>query len=382
MKTRYGFHPKEFNIGGTEKYYSDMSKKGWELIKRGAILSRFQKTEPKAMNYRVEVVAPKFQQDGRPTDEQLKRYEEAGWQYVDGSGYIHIFRALPGCPLPEYDQDPKHYAVTLKCLRKNYIIAAFMPLLELLVLFALSSVFWNIGNGHWGAQIYLTWVSDTWLLIGFLCFFFSVVWDDIWGMWHLSHLYHRIKNQTLMEYVPKRRRILPRLIRILPLTAAVICFGCVAWGSHTYPMPKTSEDLYLTFADLGIEGIRIPNSVNSTQESEVSVKKSLLADSWHCQEFIENGNREEWMYQDIYSIHDLIKMEKFVNALMLDTTFARSAEAFSPVTIAGLDQAWAAENLECIAVKGNTVAVLTGVWDSKEDMMHRLETLSEKWNSQ
>lgn len=56
MNWRYGIHPNNYAIGETEKYYSDMSEKGWELVKCGITLSRFQKTEPKKMRYRVEVV--------------------------------------------------------------------------------------------------------------------------------------------------------------------------------------------------------------------------------------------------------------------------------------------------------------------------------------
>lgn len=60
MNWRYGIHPNNYAIGETEKYYSDMSEKGWELVNRGITLSRFQKTEPKKMRYRVEVVGMKL----------------------------------------------------------------------------------------------------------------------------------------------------------------------------------------------------------------------------------------------------------------------------------------------------------------------------------
>lgn len=49
MNWRHGIHPNNYAIGETEKYYSDMSEKGWELVKCGITLSRFQKTEPKKM---------------------------------------------------------------------------------------------------------------------------------------------------------------------------------------------------------------------------------------------------------------------------------------------------------------------------------------------
>ena len=64
MNWRHGIHPNNYAIGETEKYYSDMSEKGWELVKCGITLSRFQKTEPKKMRYRVEVVNLKSLEDG------------------------------------------------------------------------------------------------------------------------------------------------------------------------------------------------------------------------------------------------------------------------------------------------------------------------------
>ena len=56
MNWRHGIHPNNYAIGETENYYSDMSEKGWELVKCGITLSRFQKTDPKKMRYRGEGV--------------------------------------------------------------------------------------------------------------------------------------------------------------------------------------------------------------------------------------------------------------------------------------------------------------------------------------
>ena len=75
MNWRHGIHPNNYAIGETEKYYSDMSEKGWELVKCGITLSRFQKTEPKKMRYRVEVVNLKSLEDGHLPEEQIAVYE-------------------------------------------------------------------------------------------------------------------------------------------------------------------------------------------------------------------------------------------------------------------------------------------------------------------
>ena len=101
MNWRYGIHPNNYAIGETEKYYSDMSEKGWELVNRGITLSRFQKTEPKKMRYRVEVVNLKSLEDGHLPEEQIAVYEDCGWEYVISRGYLHIFRAPEGNDAPE-----------------------------------------------------------------------------------------------------------------------------------------------------------------------------------------------------------------------------------------------------------------------------------------
>lgn len=46
MNTRYRFHPDEYELGETEKFYSDMEARGWQLVKRGAYLSKFVPVKP------------------------------------------------------------------------------------------------------------------------------------------------------------------------------------------------------------------------------------------------------------------------------------------------------------------------------------------------
>ena len=121
MNWRHGIHPNNYAIGETEKYYSDMSEKGWELVKCGITLSRFQKTEPKKMRYRVEVVNLKSLEDGHLPEEQIAVYEDCGWEYVISRGYLHIFRAPEGNDAPEFYLEPEQQAATLKGLRKQWM---------------------------------------------------------------------------------------------------------------------------------------------------------------------------------------------------------------------------------------------------------------------
>lgn len=63
------------------------------------------------------------------------------------------------------------------------------------------------------------------------------------------------------------------------------------------------------------------------------------------------GN-EKWMYQEAYILKNNNIVDRFVEVLMIDYTFAQSDEDYTLIEIPGLDQAWVTERLECIAVKG------------------------------
>ncbi|MCD7994516.1 MAG: DUF2812 domain-containing protein, partial [Clostridia bacterium] len=58
MRDRYAFHPLESAVDETERFYAEMAAKGWQLVKRGAFLSRFKRADPEETLYRVAVVMP------------------------------------------------------------------------------------------------------------------------------------------------------------------------------------------------------------------------------------------------------------------------------------------------------------------------------------
>ena len=119
MKRKFTFHPKDYAIGQIEKYYSDMAAKGWHLEYRNIFTSSFLQGEPKDMKYRVEVASPKAFDSTRLPEEQVAVYEDCGWEYVDCSGFIHVFRAPEGSDAPEFYLEPEQQAATLKGLRKQ-----------------------------------------------------------------------------------------------------------------------------------------------------------------------------------------------------------------------------------------------------------------------
>lgn len=379
MKNRLGIHPKEYALGQTEKYYADMSQKGWELVSRGATFSRFRKTEPKKMRYRVEVVAPKLLVNGSLPEEQVGVYADCGWEYVTGSGYIHVFRSPEGSDAPEFYLEPEQQAATLKCLRKDQTISLLLPLAELILAVILSSALWSFTTGHWAAQLYAAWIENTGLMLAFGLLLLRLMAGQLWGAWYLKRLCGKMKKGIALDYAPKSRGIFTRTVSGAVLLAILACLVGDYISYTPYPMPVSTEEPYVLLSELGIQGERMPNHVNG-EESRVKYHRSFLAQCWYGQEFLHNQDKEDWLYQKVYLLKDSRMASRLAEALMLNSTFSQSKEAFTPVEIPGLDEAYITEGLECIAVKGNRVAIFTHIWNTQEEMVESLKQISEKWN--
>ena len=385
MNWRYGIHPKDYAIGETEKYYSDMSEKGWELVKRGITLSRFQKAEPKKMRYRVEVVNLKSLEDGHLPEEQVAVYKDCGWEYVISRGYLHIFRAPEGNDAPEFYLEPEQQAATLKGLRKQYCSSLMAPFIIVAFHAFMAALVGGLFNGRWAAQLYRGLVEETAWVAGFCLFLLWAVFSDLWGFIYISRLYRRMKKGIPLDHAPRSRKliIIPRIISLLLLLCILGCVGYDYLNDERYTMPEATDDPYILLSDLGIEGTRTTNFVNG-EESTVKFNHSLLAEHWDTQEFLDIDNdgkgNEEWVYQDVYILKNKNIADRFVEVLMIDSTFAQSTEDYTRIDIPGLDQAWVTERLECIAVKGTTISILTHPFDSPEEMRAALEVVAEKWN--
>ena len=162
MKRKFTFHPKDYAIGQIEKYYSDMAAKGWHLEHRNIFTSSFLQGEPKDMKYRVEVASPKAFDSTRLPEEQVAVYEDCGWEYVWGHGFIHIFRAPADSDTEEFYLDPAQQADTLKKLRKDiFFRARWIPF----YLFFFNFLLDTISGTNVIANIYRAWISLTGMLL-------------------------------------------------------------------------------------------------------------------------------------------------------------------------------------------------------------------------
>jgi len=377
MNWRYGIHPKQFALGETEKYYTDMAAKGWELTKRGTLLSRFQKTEPKQMRYRVEVSAiPKILDDGHLPAEQIAVYEDCGWEYVSGHDYIHVFRTASNTNAPEFYLKPEQQAETLKSLQKHYRYYLWSPVtfLALLLIFLIPDLLFGVTTiKEYLAKQYLDLIRFTsrYVALGFL--FLWICCYSLQGLRHLKRLVENMKKGIPLEHAPAKTGFSHK---ILP---ALCCIGFLCFLGHRFlstsssALPEAADGPYLLLSDLGVYGVPSTASFGD-RESSVTNIHSLAAEYWYTEEFRQEDNQTTSLRQDIYRLRNKDGIPRLINALLIDSSYE---EFFTPIDIPGLDQAFIADHVAFIAVKGNEVHYVEYYADSVEQQKEILAILAE-----
>ena len=389
MNRRYRRHYDDYAIGENEKLYSDMAARGWLLEKRGSYFSRFVRGEPADMRYRIEVSAPRFLEETALPEEQVAVYEDCGWEYVTSCGLIHVFASPAGSDAPEIYADPAQQAATLKALRRNYVWAWVPVTLMLLFNFTMAAAM-SGGAGKllskWGAECRLGWVAATAL---FLFAGALVVWAFymfVHAAWRMGRLYRRMKKGIPLDHSPRGRMLPHRIVSgvLLGITAVFGLLTLWQWVSRdTRDLPEAAGGPYVLRSDLGIEGERSALFYDD-RTSKITLERSLLATHYDVFEVVGEG-ADAWMYQDVYRLSPHVDRERFVRGLMGDSTFARGAESYRTVEVAGLEGAWISGDLECVAVKGDLAAYVTVLtsWPETEETLERaLQALAERWSGE
>ena len=384
MKIRYGIHPKEFAIGETEKYYSDMAAKGWQLVKRGVTFSKFEKTEPKQMRYRVEVASARFLEERTIPDEQIAVYEECGWEYVTGYNYIHVFRSEENSEAPEFYMEPEQQAVTLRTLSKDYVHGIITLLILLFIDISLISAFFTNPDSDLtvirSVSKYIRyWVDETPLCLGIFSLFLWAMFDCVVGIISIGTLRHKLKKGIPLDHTPKSYKGYIRVISWCLLTGFFIGMGVSAVDTKKTYLPLQTEVPYLLLSEIGVNGERT-NAPNGNQESSLRYTETILAEHWDTAEYILVGNKTVWLYQDVYRLKDMNLHTRFIEAMLGTSTFAADPNKFITVEIPGLDKVYTTKRLECIVVKGDLIAYIAFPFDTDERVEEILMILSDKWN--
>lgn len=114
MVYRYALHPQELAVNESEHFYAKMAAKGWHHVKRGVFLSRFQRAEPREMQYRIVVVMPATSEGLPFSAEQMAVYENSGWEFITGQGFIYMFRTPHNSGASELCLAPDQQEETIK----------------------------------------------------------------------------------------------------------------------------------------------------------------------------------------------------------------------------------------------------------------------------
>lgn len=376
MNRKYKFHPGEYELGENEKFYSDMEAKGWRLVKRGAYLSRFEPVEPSNARYRIEVYTPPFLEDRTLPEGQLAVFEDCGWEYVADRGFLHIFRAPEGSGAPEFYADPAQQAATLRKVRRDlwWSIALSAVMLGLLAL-----TFGRSAAGQIKRAVQIP------TLYGFYAFWLTwAVWQLLWGTWKINRTYFRLKKGRPMDHAPKGNRALHKILNQGLLCLSLLCLLLTAGQliiTRSDDLPLQPGGPYAVLSDLGYEGER-GTLFYGDRESGMTHTRSLLSDYWETFEVIDRPNGgQAWMYQYVYRLRFPGMADRLAWALMEDSVFARDADSFRRIEAPGLDEAWATDGLELVAVKGDLVVYIECMMDTYDnfDPQTICAALADRW---
>lgn len=374
MKRKFTFHPKDYAIGQIEKYYSDMAAKGWHLEHRNIFTSSFLQGEPKDMKYRVEVASPRAFDTTRLPEEQVAVYEDCGWEYVWGHGFIHIFRAPAESDTEEFYLDPAQQADTLKGLRKQ----AISNILYWPVWIIILTVMNFLTGQNIPAQTYLMWLQTPQAVLGILAVMLAFTSDGIVAAYHLTRLRHQMKKGIPIDHSPEKTGILPTIIKY-----CVIILGFAAlWSpyfSPDVPMPEINTGGYVTLAEMGVD---VPTGNQIYLHSVgYSQKENFLCEYWYVNEDVDEKENDPliWLSQDVYKLKNQDKTIKTAKALMNTSTFAQVEQNFTEMDFDGLEKVYFNKDLELIVINNEYVGYFRSIF-TEESRNRLLSVLKEKWN--
>lgn len=372
MKITYLLHPRDYALGQTEKFYTEQAAKGWQLVNRGFFLSKFQRTDPKSMRYRVEIVPRDTLVEGELPEAQRIAFEECGWEYVDGCGMLHIFRTPADSDAPEFYLEPEQQAQTLTCLSKfyrNYFLQ--VVILLLFQLFALRQFLLPVPS-H-----FVSLVTESNLLLAAQLLILLLLIPNLIGLFAVRKLRRSLAAGIPLNHNPKHSGTCARCLTLVTVVLALVLCVLDLTGRHAYPMPETPEADYLMAEELGIHGERTTDVFPTPEPSYVKCRRSLLAKHRTTTEFLNTDEGFFGMEQELYELSCSGLQSTFADSLL--SAFAGNDHAV-PVEISGLDRAWLVGNDRCMGQKGNFFAVISFSGADLGTSTAALELLAQRWN--
>ena len=145
----------ESDYKAMESYLEDMAAKGWMLRKIRGNFATFDEIPPKNVHFAVNVLEKAGVSFGNPSKDakaHRRNFEEGGWQYIDGKGYLQFFCSeKEERPLPtNWDLDREKQVLNASLWKKQvagtlYILVLFSVLMYFLYPVGLEHIQSNTG---------------------------------------------------------------------------------------------------------------------------------------------------------------------------------------------------------------------------------------------
>jgi len=199
----------EYDIEAMESWLSDMAAEGLVLTRDGFFFGfgYFEKTEPKAMRYRLEATKNRSGtlNEFNPPEEAQELYETMGWQYVAARGNFHIY-CTEDPEARELHTDPQVQAITIDTLRKKIRRDIVFEVVWILLLVGIRVGF--IGNSAlYGAPLVLSAIAiGTPAAILFLAIIIWAIADMVRKLRKLSELRRKAKNGEELDHGKEWRK--------------------------------------------------------------------------------------------------------------------------------------------------------------------------------
>lgn len=373
MKYRYKIHPIGYALGETEKFYSDMERKGWRVVKRGLYLSKFVRTEPGEARYRIEMTAPGFMEDGcTMPPEQRAVYEDCGWEYVLGKNQFHLFRAPAGSEAPEFYTDPAGQIAAIEALR--HLNWWGWPVIAIIV-FLNPHFIWGRASGIKGYLYswYMYWMDHP-ASVGFYALFMLwMLYLTLRQSWYIRRTCRSLRQGIPLDHNPQERHTAHKIINRTLLALIVVC-GILAGAQKVWnraqPLPEQADGPYLLMGDLGREH-------EESSSNYIRRTRTPLGNRWEVEDS-SDGQYGAWMRQEVYRLRSPETARRVADALReTNRGYSFLPDECYAYTTGELD-AWICD-YSLVAVQGRMAAFI--YFGSRQDPEELLAVLENRWTA-
>ena len=357
MKYTYKFNYDDYYlIGENEWFYEEMAKKGWILKKRGIFLSKFIRSEPCEMSYRVELAG----KSGKLPKAQIALYEDCGWEMVTRMGDMYIFGALKDSGAPEFYGSTMERTVPYKHLISSTWKSILINIVNMLIFFVLPfiNVFRRGGGigailGNMGAYYTVDLVKSTALTLAlFLGYGFILIVMPI-RLYKAVKLFRSFKNGEEIKR-PKKKNLGKNIVMNgVPLLAVVFFLLSIVqfFNKSKYELSDGNHYPIISLAELNIEGESTPVAEGeySFIDDRIVERRALLSTFWELTESKMTDDGEVSLHQTVYYVKNKNLVKPFVEALKNDYSYCEE------IQVQGVDKAFALNEEKFCIVKGQYV---------------------------